>query len=139
MLKQLFRELKESYNTRYKEKINLINQHQNKMYRFFKKLWLVIIFSWIWLFKEFGNLKTIIVFLIIACVMSATVWIPLIIAFVFGFQSNVGVYCMSLTIGSLIFWNLPGTPFIIICLTITLILNRTILKNIGKKHKVSHH
>lgn len=78
---------------------------------FFKSLW-----------NEFGNWKTFTIFIIVWLVMASPTWLGYILFFIFKNRWFLGIASTSL-----FFWNcVPCTPFIPICIAITLGIKKLI-------------
>lgn len=83
-------------------------------------------FKWLWTqLKDWHNL---IIFLIVVAIVSCEVWIPYIIAVITGdaYWWAIGSACWA-------FWLAPFTPFLPLCIAITLGVRKIIDKIKGKK------
>lgn len=100
------------------------------MKRIAKKIWNGFISAWKWVFNQLKDRKNRIIFYIVFLAMSAPVWLSYILGIIFknGWLISIGTTCF-------IFWQLPGTPFLVICVGITTgiraILNKTIWKGVN--------
>lgn len=85
------------------------------------------LFKWLWTqLKDWHNL---VIFAIVFLIVSCEVWVPYIIYFVSGNEwwLAVGSACWA-------FWLLPLTPFLPLCIAITLAVRR-ILDKIKERHR----
>ena len=95
---------------------------------------LIDFIKWVW--KECRNWQTILLFGAVCAVIGAPVWIGGILWFVFSWK-----WALAMMLGCLAFWWLPGTPFMVLSLTVTLAIKRwgkRIVKKgveVHKKHK----
>ena len=78
---------------------------------------LIDFIKWVW--KECCNWQTILLFGAVCAVIGAPVWVGGVLWFVFGFK-----WALAIAIGCLAFWWLPGTPFMVLSLTVTLAIKR---------------
>ena len=116
-----------------KQKKEQIIQEPNKFKRFWKFVWFYISYVWIWLFHELKDWRTFVIFISTMLIIGSEVWIPLLIGIITG---NSALLAFAGTMEA--FWLLPGTPFIPLCIVITLgiksIIKRRKEKN-GKKSR----
>ena len=95
---------------------------------------LIDFIKWVW--KECCNWQTILLFGAVCAVIGAPVWVGGVLWFAFGFK-----WALAMAIGCLAFWWLPGTPFMVLSLTVTLAIKRwgktafKKVKSVHKKHK----
>lgn len=83
------------------------------------------------LLKELKDWRTILIFFIVVAVVGCEVWIPYILFII----TNNPIY-MAIASGGLIFWNVvPFTPFLPICLAITLAIKKLINKIKQRRNK----
>ena len=65
------------------------------------------------------SVGSILLFGAVCAVIGAPVWVGGVLWFVFGFK-----WALAMAIGCLAFWWLPGTPFMVLSLTVTLAIKR---------------
>lgn len=99
----------------------------NKVKSFAKWCWnkTVQLFKWLW--TQLKDWKNLIIFLIVFVVVSCEVWVSYLLAIITGdeYWWGIGSACWA-------FWLAPFTPFLTICITITLGI-RAIIDKVRKK------
>ena len=93
---------------------------------------LIEFIKWVW--KECANFKTILLLAAVCLVIGIPVWGGGLLWLIFDWK-----WALAMALACLAFWWLPGTPFFVLCITITLALKkwgRTLLnKSIEAGHK----
>lgn len=112
-----FKQLEEQYSKAQQEQKQKIKQEPNKAKRLLKWLWFWIVYPWKWLFLNIRDWRTALIFIIVMLVVSCEVWIPYLIWFITGSKwwLGIGSACW-------LFWLGPGTPFLIICIGLTILI-----------------
>ncbi len=134
MKKNKIAELYEAKQKEWKEKIR---SKPTKWLRFWSWVWYSIAFPWVWLFYNIRDWRTAVIFVIVFVVLSSEVWLPYLIGLIFW--NNNGVRITMFSIGSVcwLFWLGPGTPFIVICISVTIgvkaLFNKIKSKSYGKR------
>lgn len=107
---------------------------KKEKHHFFKLLWFYFKKPFVWLFRNIKDWRTAIIFIIVFLVVSCEVWIPYLLAILSWGTTfsktmiGVGSACWS-------FWLLPGTPFILICISLTMLIKGIFNKIRFKKIK----
>lgn len=96
----------------------------------FRKIWekTKAFFKWLW--KQLGDRTNLLIFLIVFLIVSCEVWVPYLIAIITGnkWWWAVGSACWA-------FWLGPFTPFLAICIGITVAVRKVYDKIKQKKGK----
>lgn len=118
----------EDYNKRQLAWKTHIRLEENKFRRFWKWVWYLVAFPWVWTFYNIRDWRTALVFGITFLVLSSEVWVPYLLGLIFNnpWLIGVGTACW-------LFWLGPGTPFMVICIMVTIAVKGFINK-IGEKH-----
>lgn len=104
----------------------------NKFKRFWKWVWYWVAFPWVWTFYNIRDWRTAVIFAITFLVLSSEVWVPYLLGLIFknAWLIGVGTTCW-------LFWLGPGTPFMVICISLTIaiksLFNKIKGKNNGRK------
>ena len=127
----------ELYEAKQKEWKDKIHSKPTKWLRFWSWVWYLIAFPWVWLFYNIRDWRSAVIFVIVFIVLSSEVWLPYLIGLIFW--GNEGLRITMFSIGSVcwLFWLGPGTPFIVICISVTIgvkaLFNKIKSKNYGKR------
>lgn len=93
----------------------------SKIKRFFLGLWRRFLNFFINLWKDLKDWKTLILFLLVCLVIGSPVWVPLVLGIVFKNGWLIGV---ASAVES--FWLMPFTPFIPLCVAVTLAVKKVL-------------
>lgn len=85
------------------------------MRKFWQTIWKWLKAPFIWIKDNIKDWRTAVIFAIVLIVMSSSVWIPLLIGII---TQNAWFYATAGTV--FIWWQLPGTPFIMLSIGITI-------------------
>lgn len=114
------KELEEQYqNSQAKWKAE-IKLEPNKHKRFWKWVWYLIAFPFVWIFYNLRDWRTILIFLIVVAIVSCEVWIPYIIGFIAWNNEALRISMFSIGSACWLFWLAPATPFLVICVSLTI-------------------
>lgn len=80
----------------------------------FKKIWYIITAPFKWVWKECKDWKTLLIFGIVMAVVGIEVWLPLLLGLILH-----NTYLIGIATTCQLFWMLPGTPFLPLCIGIT--------------------
>lgn len=125
-----FKEIEKQFNEKQAIAKKQIKDEPKRLKRFFKWIAYWFVFPWKWLFVNIRDFRTFIIFGIVFLVISCEVWVPYIIYFITKdiWWVGIGTACWT-------FWALPGTPFLVICITLTIIIKGLFNKLVRKKEK----
>lgn len=92
--------------------------------------WFVRFWKWVW--KQLRDKVNLTIFAIVVAVLSIEVWLPCLISIITGNK-----WLWSVGVAFFVVWQLPGTPFIAICLGITFGVRKIYDKILGYKRQSS--
>ena len=98
------------------------------MKKVLKKIWGWIIAPFKWIWKECKDIKTLIIFIIVFLVLSSEVWVFYLLGLIF--QNN---WFFGIASACWAFWLGPGTPFLPLCIGVTMGIKQ--IFNVIKKRK----
>lgn len=96
-----------------------IKAEPKKGKRFFKWLWFLITFPFKWIFVNIRDWRTAVIFVIVFLAVSIEVWLPYLIGFI-TFGTDFSAWCFGIGSACWLFWLGPGTPFLVICIALTI-------------------
>lgn len=113
---------KEAYN-KYQQSLNkqkaVIKKEPSKWKRFWSWLWLLIKWPWEWLWMACHDWRLILVYVGWMLILGCEVWVPLVIAWCSpGTALATSMYAVAATCEA--FWLGPGTPFMPLCIALTI-------------------
>ena len=116
---QRFQELEHKYKESQEEWKVKIRREPNKFKRFWKWVWFLLAFPFKWLWYNIRDWRTALIFGITFLVLSSEVWVPYLIGFL-TWGSTLSKTMFGIASACWIFWLGPGTPFLPLCITITI-------------------
>lgn len=95
-------------------------------------LWNKIVSVWKWVWKQLKDWHNLVIFVIVFLVVSCEVWVPYLIGVITGdgYWFAIGSACWA-------FWLAPFTPFLPLCIAITLGIRKLWDKIKRRKHEDS--
>lgn len=84
--------------------------------------------KWVW--RECKNWQTILLFGVVCAVIGLPVWSGGLLYLIFGWK-----WALAMAVACLAFWWLPGTPFLVLSLTVTLAIKRWGFKAFSRRKK----
>ena len=114
------KKLEEQYKKKQFEWKTHIRLESNKFKRFWKWVWYLIAFPFVWLFYNIRDWRTAIIFVIVFLIVSSEVWIPYLIGVIFWANEPLRISMFSIGSACWLFWLGPGTPFMVICIGLTI-------------------
>lgn len=112
--------IKEKYDVAQAKWKERIKAEPRKGRRFWKWVWYFIAFPWVWIFYNIRDWRTAIIFVIVCALVSSEVWVPYLLAFIFWSNEPWRIALLSFASACWIFWLGPGTPFLVICMSLTI-------------------
>lgn len=127
------KELELVYKDRQDKWKSRIRQEPSKWKRFWKWVWFLIAFPFVWLFYNIRDWRTAICIVISFLLWSASVWIWYLLAFLSGWDTSAGKWFLGIGSAIWVWWLSPiGSPFILL-VTFTAIGMKAIFNKI--KHR----
>ena len=130
-----FKELEDSYKAqqlRWKTNIRL---ETNKWKRFWKWVWFIIAYPFVWLWVNIRDWHTALIFILVVVVVSCEVWVPYLIGAIMWNNEPVRISMFSIGSACWIFWLGPGTPFLPLCIGITIGIKALFKKKKQKRYE----
>ena len=97
-----------------------IKAEPNKFKRFWKWVWYLIAFPFVWIWVNIRDWRTALIFVIVFLLVSSEVWVPYLIGAIFWNNEPLRISMFSVGSACWLFWLGPGTPFLVICIGITI-------------------
>ena len=133
-----FSELEQRYKEAKAKARAKIKEEPNRWVRFWKWVWYFISFPFKWLWLNIRDWRTVLIFAIVVLVVSCEVWIPYMIALI-TWGSTLSKVMLGVGSTCWLVWLGPGTPFLIICIGITMgikaLFNKIEEKKNGRRNK----
>ena len=102
-------------------------------HHFWRLVWFYFKKPFRWLKENIQDWRTAIIFIIVVLVVSCEVWVPYLIALL-TWGSDLSKWLIGVASACWLFWLGPGTPFLLICITLTMVIkgifNKVRFKNI---------
>lgn len=114
------KKLEENYNNQANRRKEAIKSEPDKIKRFFKRIWFWISFPFVWIFYNIRDWRTAIIFSLVFVILSCEVWCPYLIGFICWENESLRHTMFGIGSACWLFWAGPGTPFLVICITITI-------------------
>lgn len=127
------KEALERYQESQKRRKEEIKAEPKKFKRFIKKLWFWFSYPFRWLFMECHDWRFFLIFIIVMLVMSSEVWVFYILSFI-NWGSDFSKWCLGIATACWAFWLGPFTPFIPLCIAITIGI-KTLIDKIKNRRK----
>lgn len=96
-------------------------------------LWFWISFPFIWIWNNIRDWRTAVIFVLVFLGVSSEVWIPYSIAFIGWKNEPLRISMLSVGSACWLFWLGPGTPFLVIVITLTIAIKGLFDKFRNKK------
>ena len=115
-----FKDLEQQYKKKQLAWKTHIRMKPTKWKRFWGWVWYLIAFPWVWIITNIRDWRTAVIFVTVFITLSIEVWLPYLLALIFW--SNETARNTLLGVGSAcwLFWAGPGTPFLLICIFVTI-------------------
>ena len=109
------KELEEKYQVQRSIEKTRIRLEKRKSLRILKWAWYYISYPFKWIWLNIRDPTTLLIFVLIVLAVSCEVWIPALLALILDqdYLWGVAAACWG-------FWLLPGTPFLPLCILLTM-------------------
>ena len=118
----------------YKQKQLIWKTHirlkSSKWSRFWAWVWYLIAFPFVWLFYNIRDWRTFVIFILVVLVVGVEVWLPLLLGIIFN-----NAWLLGLAAACETFWLAPFTPFLPLCIFLTIVIKELFNKIKMKKEK----
>lgn len=134
---KLFNDIEKQYKEQAEKRKNAIRAKPTKWKRFWGWIWYSVCFPWVWAFYNIRDWRTAVIFVISMIVVSASVWGFYLTALFFGWTAtDIGKTLISVGSAVWVWWLSPvGSPFILICVALTIAIKMTFDKIKGKHNE----
>lgn len=132
-----FKELEAEYKNNQEIEKEKIKQESNKFKRALKWIIYFAVFPFKWIWVNIRDYRTAIIFVIVFILVSSEVWVPYLLSFVFWNNETIRVSMLSVASACWFFWLSPGTPFLVICIGLTIGI-KTLFNRVKSKKELHH-
>ena len=132
-----FKELETEYKNKQQIEKEKIKQESNKFKRALKWIIYFAVFPFKWIWVNIRDYRTAIIFVIVFILVSSEVWVPYLLSFVFWNNETIRVSMLSVASACWLFWLSPGTPFLVICIGLTIGI-KTLFNRLKSKKELHH-
>lgn len=130
------KELENQYNEQAERRKEKIRQEPSKFKRFWKWVWYLICFPWVWLFYNCRDWRSLVCVIISFALWSASVWIWYVLALCSGWETDFAKWCLGIGSAVWIWWLSPvGSPFILLVTLTSIGIKATFNKIKGRKKR----
>lgn len=155
-MKKDFKERLGDYESKQKAKSDAIKLEPSKWKRFWKRVWFLISWPFVYIWTQLHDWRFAIIFLVVCAVVSCEVWVPLALSLFappIGWDASMwqdlwtaitthaipegnGTFKSSMFVMGIVIWGvwwLPGTPFLPLCIAITMGIKKLVDRHKEKK------
>ena len=119
----------------YERKQQLIKEQiKSQPKHFWKLVWFYFKKPFVWLKDNIKDWKTAVIFIIVFLVVSCEVWLPYLMGFI-TWGTDFSKWCFGIASACWLFWLGPGTPFLPICIGLTILIKSLFNKITFRKLK----
>jgi len=97
-----------------------IRMKPKRIQRLLGWIWFWISFPFIWIWNNIRDWRTAVIFVIVFLAVSSEVWVPYLIAFIGWNNEPLRISMLSAGSACWLFWLGPGTPFLVIVISLTI-------------------
>lgn len=122
------KQLEAKYNEQAKIRKDKIKAEPSKFKRFWRWVWFLLTYPFVWSWYNFRDWRTFVIFIIVMLVVGIEVWLPFILGIIFKNAWLIGIATVCEA-----FWLAPFTPFLPLCILITIGIKAWLNKISSKK------
>lgn len=117
MRSERLRELEQKYQEERAKEKTKIRLEKRKSLRTLKWAWYYISYPFKWIWLNIRDPTTLLIFVLVVLLVSCEVWVPALLAVILkqDYLWGIAVACWG-------FWLLPGTPFLPLCILLTMVI-----------------
>lgn len=115
-----FKEVEEKFKLQQDEWKANIKKEPSKNKRFWEWVLYFCVFPFKWIWVNIRDWRTALIFIFVALIVSSEVWVPYLIAVICWSNEPVRISMLSVGSACWLFWLGPGTPFLVICIGLTI-------------------
>lgn len=130
-----YKQVDEELNNYKKTKLEKIKSENKGFKKFLKLLFFYFTYVWRWLFAELHDWRFMVIFLIVITIVGSEVWVPLLLGTIF-FDTEFGKVMLGVAATCELFWLAPFTPFLAICIVITIGIKELVNKWEKRKNDI---
>ena len=130
-----FKEIQAQYEHKQLAWKTRIRMKPTKWKRFWGWVWYLIAFPWVWMWTNIRDWHTFLIFALVCAIVSSEVWIPYLLALIFWNNEGWRIGLLSFGSACWLFWLGPGTPFLVICIFLTIAVKALFNKIKDRKSK----
>lgn len=121
MRSERLRELEKKYQEERAKEKTKIRLEKRKSLRILKRAWYYISYPFKWIWLNIRDPTTLLIFVLVVLLVSCEVWVPALLAVILkqDYLLGVAAACWG-------FWLLPGTPFLPLCILLTMVIKSLI-------------
>ena len=115
-----FKDLEQQYKKKQLAWKTHIRMKPTKWKRFWGWVWYLIAFPWVWIITNIRDWRTAVIFVTVFVVLSIEVWLPYLLSLIFWSNETARNTLIGVGSACWLFWAGPGTPFLLICIFVTI-------------------
>jgi len=116
----MLKNIEEKYNEQANKRKEKVKAEPNKVKRAFKWIWFWLSFPFVWIFYNIRDWRTAVIFSIVSVIVSSEVWVPYLIGVICWSNETLRHTMFGIGSACWLFWAGPGTPFMVICIGLTI-------------------
>lgn len=94
-----------------------------------------VAFPFVWTWVNIRDWHTFVIFVTVFVIMSSEIWLPYLIGLIFWENESLRIAMFSFGSACWVFWAMPMTPFLLICVFLTMAIKGIFNKIKDRKSK----